>query len=247
MGVANSILSGRALQVAILCALVAGCSAPAPVQPHFDPDEANNRKRHEFNRQIDSAFLKPASGAYGGVVPEPVRQGVSNFASNLDVPGDVLNSLLQGRIGPAFENTIRFTLNSTIGIGGLFDPARAMGVEGRPTDFGETMHVWGLPEGAYHELPFLGPSTDRDTVGALVDVAMNPVRLVLPVREGNIATAAKVGSTLGDRYQFSDTVDSILYESADSYAQARLLYLQNRRFELGQTSGEDDFVDPYEE
>jgi phospholipid-binding lipoprotein MlaA len=247
MDAANSILSRHALRAGMVCLLTSACAAPAPVQPHFDPDEANNRQRHEFNRQIDTAILKPASGAYGGVLPQPVRQGVSNFAGNLDVPGDVVNSLLQGRLGPAFENTLRFALNSTIGIGGIFDPARAMGVEGRPTDFGETMHVWGVPEGAYHELPFFGPSTDRDTVGAVVDVALNPVRLVLPVREGNIATVAKVGSTLGDRYQFSDTVDSILYESADSYAQARLLYLQNRRYELGQTGGEDDFVDPYEE
>jgi phospholipid-binding lipoprotein MlaA len=247
MGASNSIVSGRVLRAAAVGLLVAACSAPPPVQPHFDPDEANNRERHEMNRAIDRAFLKPASGAYGGVFPQPVRQGVSNFAGNLDVPGDVVNSLLQGRVGPAFENTLRFALNSTIGIGGLFDPARALGVEGRKTDFGETMHVWGLPEGAYQELPFFGPSTDRDTVGALVDVVMNPVRLVLPVREGNIATVAKVGSTLGDRYQYSDTVDSILYESADSYAQARLLYLQNRRYELGQTGGEDDFVDPYEE
>lgn len=247
MGSTSSILSGRVLRVIAAGLLLAGCAAPAPVQPYFDPDEANNRQRHEFNRSVDAALLKPASGAYGGVIPAPVRQGVSNFAGNLDVPGDVVNSLLQGRIGPAIENTLRFAVNTTIGIGGIFDPARAIGIEGRPTDFGETMHVWGLPEGAYHELPFFGPSTDRDTVGAVVDLVMNPVRLALPTREGNIATLAKVGSTLGDRYQYSSTVDSILYESADSYAQARLLYLQNRRYQLGQTGGEDDFVDPYEE
>lgn len=247
MGVASSIPSGRVAMAAVAAVLVTACSAPAPVQPHFDPDETNNRQRHEFNRSVDRAFLKPASGAYGGVVPEPVRQGVSNFAENLDVPGDVVNSLLQGRVGLAFENTLRFALNSTIGIGGLFDPARALGVEGRKTDFGETLHVWGAPEGAYHELPFFGPSTDRDTVGAVVDIVLNPVRLALPVAEGNVVTVAKVGSTLGDRYQYSDTVDSILYESADSYAQARLLYLQNRRHELGQSGGEEDFFDPYEE
>ncbi len=228
-------------------ALLAGCAAPPPVEPHHDPDEAQNRAIHEFNRGLDTALLKPASGAYGGVLPQPVRQGVANFARNLDGPGDVVNSLLQGRIGPAAENTLRFAVNSTVGLGGLFDPARAMGIHGRPTDFGETLHVWGLPEGAYQELPVFGPSTDRDTVGAIVDIVMNPVRLAVPAREGWVATAAKIGSTLGDRYQYSDTVDSILYESADSYAQARLLYLQNRRHQLGQGGGEDDFFDPYEE
>ncbi|HMO07379.1 MAG TPA: VacJ family lipoprotein [Paracoccaceae bacterium] len=228
-------------------ALGAGCSAPPPVQPHLDPDEAQNRQVHAFNRGLDQALLRPASGTYGGVLPAPVRQGVSNFAGNLDVPGDALNSLLQGRPGPAAENVLRFAINSTVGIGGLFDPARALGIEGRRTDFGETLHVWGVPEGAYQELPFFGPSTDRDTAGALVDLAINPVRLVLPRREGNLATATKLASTLGDRYQFGETFDSILYESADSYAQARLLYLQNRRFALGQTGGEDDFIDPYAE
>lgn len=230
-----------------MAVLVAGCAAPPPVQPHFDPDEAQNRQIHAFNRGLDKALLRPASGAYGGAIPQPVRQGVANFAGNLDVPGDALNSLLQGRPGPAAANVLRFALNTTVGIGGLFDPARALGIEGRSTDFGETLHVWGVPEGAYQELPFLGPSTDRDTVGALVDIAMNPVRLVLPAREGSLATVARIGSRLGDRYEFGETFDSVLYDSADSYAQTRLLYLQNRRFALGQTGAEDDFIDPYAE
>ncbi len=215
-----------------------------------DPDEAKNREVHAFNQAVDRAFFRPASGAYGGVVPEPLRQGVANFAGNLDLPGDVVNNLLQGRIGKAAGNTLRFAINTTIGIGGLFDPARAMGVEGDPTDFGETLHVWGVPEGAYQELPILGPSTDRDTVGRIVDFAMNPVRLAFP-EHATAITAAGFGSTLGDRYRYKTTYDSILYESADSYAQARLLYLQNRRYELGQDAGAaaggDDFVDPYED
>lgn len=235
------------IQSLAVLALLAGCAAPAPVEPYSDPDEARNRQIHDFNRGVDRLVFKPASGAYGGILPGPVRQGVSNFAANLDGPGDVVNSVLQGRIGPAVENTLRFAVNTTIGIGGLFDPARAMGIEGRSTDFGETLHVWGVPEGAYQELPVLGPSTDRDTVGAIVDVVMNPVRLAVPAREGMVATAAKVGSKLGDRYQYSDTFDSILYDSADSYAQARLLYLQNRRHQLGQSGGEDSFFDPYED
>jgi phospholipid-binding lipoprotein MlaA len=231
-------------------AFLAGCAAP-PATGINDPDEAQNREVHAFNRAVDRTLFKPASGAYGGVVPEPVRQGVSNFAGNLDLPGDVVNNVLQGRLGKAAENTLRFAINTTIGIGGLFDPARALGVNGDPTDFGETLHVWGAAEGAYHELPFLGPSTDRDTMGALVDFALNPVRLAFPDDAGAATTAAAVASTLGDRYRFSGTFDSILYDSADSYAQARLLYLQNRRFELGQEAGTDgtgdDFVDPYED
>jgi phospholipid-binding lipoprotein MlaA len=222
------------------------CAAPPPIQPFYDPDEAANRERHAFNRAVDQAVLRPASGAYGGV-PPPVRRGVTNVAENLTVPGDVVNSLLQGRGEAAVANTWRFALNTTLGIGGIFDVARAMGVEGRPTDFGETLHVWGVPEGAYVEHPFFGPSTDRDTVGGIVDIALNPLSLAASGPVSTAATVASVVARLGDRYDYSQTVDSILYDSADSYAQTRLIYLQNRRFELGQTGGEDDFIDPYEE
>lgn len=231
--------------------LLDGCGpAPAPTGI-YDPHEAANREVHNLNKAIDRALVDPASNAYGKSVPGPLRQGVQNFADNLDAPGDVVNGLLQGRPGPALANTARFVINTTVGIGGLFDPAKAMGIQRKSTDFGETLHVWGFAEGAYGELPLLGPSTTRDTVGRVVDVALNPLRLALPAREGNITTAASVASRLGDRFKFGNTVDSILYDSADSYVQARLLYLQNRRFELGQdvggATGEDGFLDPYEE
>lgn len=240
-------LAAKALGKALALSALAACAAPPPPAEPFDPSEAQNRQTHAFNKTIDKAFLGPASEGYGSVVPKPVQRGVQNFAGNLDLPGDVLNGLLQGRPGRAGANTLRFVINTTIGVGGLFDPARALGIEGKRTDFGETLHVWGVAEGAYNELPLLGPSTDRDTVGRVVDIFINPVRLAIP-DEGRAALAGVgVASTLGDRYRFGDTVDSILYDSADSYAQARLLYLQNRRFELGQTAGESDFEDPYAE
>ena len=96
-------------------------------------------------------------------------------------------------------------------------------------------------------MPFVGPSTERDFVGIIVDVALNPVRLALPQPEAGYATVAKLGSKLGDRDRYSEIVDQLLYESADSYAQSRLLFLQNRRFALGQTVTDDSFVDPYED
>lgn len=240
--------SGRRLFASLLLATsLAGCAAPPPPAEPYDPDEATNRQIHEFNKAFDRALVGPAATGYGSALPEPVRIGISNFSSNLELPGEVLNSLLQGRIGPAAENTLRFALNSTVGLGGFFDPSRRIGLEGRRTDFGETLHVWGAEEGAYMELPFLGPSTTRDTVGRIVDVAIDPFRFVLPVAEANAVTIVGGASSLGDRYRFGNTVDSVLYDSADSYAQTRLLYLQNRRYELGETASEDDFVDPYED
>ena len=244
----NTILLSRsrwAVALLGLAALTACGPAPAPVGIN-DPAEASNRRVHDFNRGVDRAVLRPAARGYGTVLPQPVQRGIGNFAGNLDVPGDVVNNLLQARLGFAAQNTARFAVNSVLGIGGLFDPASAMGLPGKETDFGETMHVWGAPEGVYGEAPFFGPTTERDLVGSVVDLALNPVRLLLPTPERSYATAAKLGSKLGERDRYRDTLDSVLYESADSYAQTRLLYLQNRRFELGQTGGvEDDFIDPY--
>lgn len=255
MDLAHLTISGRgagrfgrlALPVG-LCALMLSACGPAPIATGVDdPNEARNRDIHEFNRGVDRALLRPTANAYSSLLPEPVERGISNFATNLDAPGDVVNNILQLRLGMAAENTLRFAINSTVGIGGLFDPATALGVAGKPTDFGETLHVWGAPEGKYSEVPFMGPTTDRDLVGVIVDVAANPVRLALPQPESYYATGAKVASRLSDRARYSETFDSVLYDSADSYAQTRLLYLQNRRFALGGAAGEADggFEDPY--
>ncbi|WP_235823663.1 MlaA family lipoprotein [Actibacterium lipolyticum] len=212
-----------------------------------DPFEAQNRDVHEINRDLDKNIVRPVSQAYGTVVPEPVRRSVGNFSSNLDLPGFVLNDLLQLRLDDAVNNAGRFLFNSTIGLAGLFDPASTIGMYERDTDFGETLHKWGVGEGAYVELPLLGPSTERDTVGKVVDYLSNPTRAFVPVDVRNVDTVAGVADLLGDRYKFSDSVDSILYESADSYAQARLLYLQNRRYELGGVTGEPEYLDVYED
>ncbi len=241
------ICCSRALLATVMAATVSGCATNDAPQGVTDPNETANREIHAFNRGLDRALVRPAAGAYGSVLPEPVKRGVANFASNLDGPGDVANNILQGRLGNAGQNTLRFAVNTIVGIGGLFDPATVLGLPGKPSDFGETLHIWGAGEGNYVELPFVGPSTERDFVGIIVDVALNPVRLALPQPEASYATVAKAASKLGDRNRYSETVDSILYDSADSYAQARLLYLQNRRFALGQTAGDDSFVDPYED
>lgn len=237
-------LTGLALVMALL-----GCAqrpAPAGFQ---DPREAQNREIHEFNKAVDRTLLKPFSGS-GNSLPAPLRDGISNAARNLDAPGQVVNNLLQGRPHHAVENSFRFLLNSTIGLAGLFDPATEFGIFGKETDFGETLHVWGAGEGNYVELPLLGPSTERDMVGMAVDAALNPLRFVLPRKELNATTAIGLAGSAMDRGRYSETVDSILYDSADSYAQARLMYLQNRRFKLGQTVGQaadGAFEDPYED
>ena len=236
----------RGFSLLILAAGVVACT-PAPIETGLeDPLESVNREAHELNLAIDRIVLRPTATAYGTVVPAPVRTGVSNFASNLNMPGLVLNNLLQFRIEDAGANTFRFLLNTTFGLGGFLDVASDAGLDARATDFGETLHVWGVPEGQYVEVPAIGPSTERHLVGRIVDTALNPLNFVIQNPERGVATASGVVARFGDRYRLSDFIDSVLYESEDSYAQTRLLYLQNRRFSL---SGEDspEYSDPYED
>lgn len=215
----------------------------------FDPHEDVNRQNHEFNRGIDRNIVRPAGVGYSSVLPDDIEDSVGNFASNLALPSVVVNNLLQGNIEGVFRNTIRFVVNSTLGFGGLFDPAGDFGIEEIPGDFGQTLYVWGVPEGAYVEVPFIGPSTERHAVGKVVDLFTNPLSYTLPSPGKYYGTVASGASRLGNRGRYADTVDSILYDSADSYAQARLIYLQNRRFELGDDAGSttDPYFDPYED
>ncbi|MEI6800114.1 MAG: VacJ family lipoprotein [Pseudomonadota bacterium] len=232
--------------LAALVALSLSACGPAIVpQGIDDPFEKQNRATHELNLKLDTYVVRPLANRATRILPEPVVQGVSNFAGNLDLPGMVVNDLLQAKVGPALQNTLRFAVNSTIGIGGVLDPASQMGAAAKDTDFGETLSVWGLAEGAYLELPFYGPSTQRDAVGTAVDLVFDPTRLFIPKNKRWVSTLAQVAARIGDRGRYSETVDSILYDSADGYAQARLLYLENRRHNLGQTTADSEFEDPY--
>ncbi|MGB8623571.1 MAG: VacJ family lipoprotein [Paracoccaceae bacterium] len=237
----------RHLSVILIFAVLSACGTPKSDGEFSDPYEARNREVHEANIAIDRRYVRPISQAYGSIIPKPVQTGVTNFSANLDMPGMVINDLLQLRVGDALWNSSRFLFNSTVGLAGLFDPADSIGMSERATDFGETMHVWGFGEGNYVELPLVGPSTERDTVGMIVDTAMNPTRLVFPnAAQRNFVTMANVAGKLTQRYQYSDFIDSILYESADSYAQLRLLYLQKRRHDLARGK-EPKYSDPYED
>ena len=236
--------SPRATRFAVLALLgVLTACGPATISPGdsvVDRDEAQNREVHRFNVGVDRYVLSPVADAYGNVVPNPVRTGVSNFSSNLNQPGYVLNNLLQLRIGDAAQNTMRFLLNSSVGIGGIFDPATAIGLDAARTDFGETLHVYGLPEGAYTELWFLGPSTSRHALGRVVDFAMNPTRVLIDAPQSTYVGTADTLDILNQRYELDGVIDGVLYDSADSYAAARSLYLQQRRFQLSRGSERDD-------
>ena len=233
---------------ALACAALLGaCAKPDVGRQIDDPHEVANRAVHAENLLLDQQFVRPISNAYGTSVPGPLQTGIANVANNLSTPSDVLNNLLQVRLGQAAQNTSRFLVNSTVGVLGLFDVASAMGIPEAPTDFGETLYYWRVPEGSYAVLPLVGPSTSRHAAGRLVDLALNPIRSAVPAPESRIGTAFGVADAFGTRYRNAELIDSVLYESADSYAQARLLYLQNRRFQLRGSDVDDDYFDPYED
>lgn len=216
-----------------------------------DPYEATNRQVHAFNRSFDRTVTRPVGRAFGsGGDPSDLTLVVINLGDNLRAPQQAVNRLLQGELGLAARNVYRFAVNSTLGFGGLFDVAADFGVPPDDTDFGQTLYVWGVPEGAYVELPILGPSTERDTAGRVVDIFIDPLGQVLTRPERRASLAVRLAGRAAKRNRYGGAVDSVLHESADSYAQSRLIYLQNRRFELsgGQAVPSDDtFTDPYED
>ncbi|MDZ7711479.1 MAG: VacJ family lipoprotein [Roseovarius sp.] len=240
----------RAIPALLLTAvmLVAGCATQdaAATRDVFDPYEGENRNMHEFNRGLDRVLVRPVSKGYTSVVPDDIETGVVRLAENLSLPADIVNNLLQLNMRGAIQDTARLVVNTTVGLGGVFDPASEMGMAAPTnTDFGQTLHVWGVREGAYIELPVLGPSTTRRTFGHFFDLFTNPLTYVFDSPENLIGTAAGVASGLSRRERFSETINQILYESEDSYALSRSIYLQNRRFQLGGTAGEG-YTDPYE-
>src|SRR5262249_8565075 len=128
-----------------------------------------------FNDAIDRGVAKPVAKGYKKVVPRFARTGVSNLFSNLDTIPTIFNDVLQGKLKQAGHDSGRFLLNTTVGLGGLFDPASAAGMERNEEDFGQTLGKWGVKPGPYLMLPFLGPSTVRDTVAKPVDSYTSPL------------------------------------------------------------------------
>ncbi|KMK65329.1 VacJ family lipoprotein [Puniceibacterium sp. IMCC21224] len=202
-----------------------------------DPYEAQNRKVHAFNKRLDSGGSGGGvTGVYATAVPELVRDGISNFAETVSLPGSAANHLMQGDFLGFGGNLVRFTINATVGILGLADVATGLNLGEDETDFGETLYVWGAPEGVYLELPVFGASTERDAVGRVIDVFINPLSYVFTPRQRGVAFVAAVAERVDKRARLGNSVDTVLYGSVDSYAQTRIIYLQNRRFELGDTT-----------
>lgn len=238
---------GRILVAAAAVAALgsmAGCSKPVPGAEFNDPYEPTNRAIHQVNVTLDQAVFGGGDVPSRKYLPGPVAKGISNAAYNLSMPSAVLNNILQFNAEGATRDTLRFALNSTFGLAGFFDPAGAIGLYAEDADFGETLHVWGAPEGAFIVLPLGGPTTERDLAGAVVDIFIDPLGLVFDGNDFIAIETVKITGQIANRQRYSDLIESILYDSADSYAQMRLSYLQYRRNKLGI---KEDVIDPYED
>ena len=201
---------------------------PAELPASYDPWEPMNRHVHAFNNVVDRRVAKPLATAYVHVVPRPVRLGVSNFFSNLGQPVSALNALLQGNPKQAARSIGRFALNTTLGFGGLFDPATTVNLTNHSEDFGQTLGVWGWKRSRYVELPLFGPRTVRDVFGLVGDAPLAPLRRI----NDDPARYFMQGLQLVDVRTQLFAVDSMREGATDEYALFRDAWLQRRRYQI---------------
>ncbi len=225
----------------LLAAIAAGCATPpsdpaerAAFEQNNDPLEPLNRQTLELNLLLDRILLKPVTQVYIAVVPEEGRDALKRALDNMKEPVVVINNVLQGEAERAAISAGRFTVNSTLGLGGLLDiAAKWGGLEKQTGDFGQTMFVWGLPEGPYLVAPILGPSNPRDLIGMGIDAYTDPFSFLATVKAiDEIQISRFILDGIDQRARVIDILDDLQKNSLDFYAQLRSLMQQRRAAEL---------------
>jgi phospholipid-binding lipoprotein MlaA len=212
----------------LLCA--AGC---ASLPPGAKPDprdrfERTNRAIYKFNVAVDHAVLRPTARTYVKVIPQGARNSITNFMSNLTYTTTILNDFLQGHWRNGASDTARLVVNTLFGLGGLFDVATPSGLDRHDADFGQTLGIWGVHSGPYVMLPFLGPSTVRDSFGLLADEYTTPRAYI---SEAWIRWPI-FGIDLVDHRAHLLDLDKYIDQSFDPYAFVRNTWLQRREFQI---------------
>ena len=221
----------RAALVAGLAAVLAACAVAPPRTD--DPLQPFNRKMFAFNQFADKVAIRPVAKAYVKVTGPKGRVLISNFFANLRTPVTIINEVLQGRPEPALQSTGRFVINSTVGFLGFFDPASDMRLPAHPTDFGVTLAHWGVPEGPYLVLPFIGPTTARDVWRLPVDSYFDPLGWY--AREHDFKWHAQYLPSMAYLVTLRASalpIDSMLDSAYDPYAFMRDAYRQHRLYEV---------------
>jgi len=233
----------RLMRFGGLCALAmmaAACATP-PQDPASeqiyaeanDPIEPTNRYVFDVDMAVDEVVVTPLADIYRDGIPEPYRDGIRNFLDNLQMPVTILNSALQGDWENTAEAAVSFFINTTAGIGGIFDIPGSFGDEPRKEDFGQTLAVWGIEEGPYVVLPLVGPSNARDTVGLGVDILTDPLTYILSPFWSYARSGSRAVQTRGDN---QEQFEELRRTSIDFYAAVRSLYRQNRENDIANGS-----------
>jgi phospholipid-binding lipoprotein MlaA len=210
---------------------------PSTYASDDDPLEPMNRAIFEFNEIVDDNVLKPIAKGYKYVTPDPVEVGISNFFSNLGEIGTITNDLLQLKFAQAGRDTMRFFLNSTLGIFGIFDVATPLGLSKNKEDFGQTLGFWGVPDGPYLVLPFLGPSSFRDGPSMIVDYELSPVEQ-LHHEERQVLQTLDIVDTRARLLRATKILDTA---AKDKYIFIRESYLQKRESQVNDGNVKEEF------
>lgn len=238
-------MHNKKVLILTLCAVSFGLSGCANVPPDAgqhpdDPYEGFNRNMHAFNVMLDDAALKPVTKGYRWVMPQFAQDGVSHAIDNLGEVNNTLNNVLQGKVDRGITSAFRFLLNSTVGVFGLLDVASWVGMERAPEDFGQTLGVWGVPEGPYLELPLLGPSGARDIFKWPVQTATNPITYVTWDEWGWSAAYAAVDAVDARSRMMDAGLDDMRANVVDEYVAVRDAYRQSRRMAVADGQIDED-------
>jgi phospholipid-binding lipoprotein MlaA len=230
------------LAAAFALVAVAGCAKAPPASDQEavaeynetnDPLEPTNRVFYAINDGVDVVVLRPLALAYRYLVPQPVRDHTHNVLANLGEPVALGNDMLQGKPRRAGDSLMRFLVNTTVGVLGIFDVATGWGWPAHDSDPGITFAIWGVPPGPYLYLPVLGPSNPRDAVGFGVGYAMDPFTWIGQGTVVDDLGHARLGfSALDQRERVLDELDRIKAEALDPYATIRSLARQHRQSQI---------------
>lgn len=205
-------------------------------EPVSDPWESFNRRMHGFNNAADKLVLRPMAVGYRKIAPETVRSAISRFLANLGMPVTVVNQVLQGRPGDAARSLGRFTVNTTCGVAGIFDPASGLGMpDSDAEDFGQTLGTWGWRDSRYLVLPLLGPRTVRDALGMAVDRPLSPIT---QIPDGGVASGLQAIEMVDARTRLLP-MDQFRRDAFDDYSFVRSAWLQRRHHQIRQDGRSD--------
>jgi phospholipid-binding lipoprotein MlaA len=222
----KTLVAKRLLLAAFAMVMLGGLSGCATIANNpKDPYEGFNRAMFSVNEGID-VVVKPVAQGYDAVIPQPIKSGVGNFFGNVADVWTAINNFLQGKGGQGFSDVGRVLINTTIGIGGLFDVASEMGLEKHAEDFGQTLGTWGVGDGPYFFWPIIGPRTTRDTFGFAVDTYADPIPRINNVPVRNTLIGVRFIETRASLLPADKVIEQAAF---DKYNYIRDAYLQNRR------------------